>query len=339
MLAGFFLRREWALWAWGGFFLLLATVGLQVHLLVLLNDWYELFYDLLQNAKTHDIDEFWQALATGPWRSCFLKILAVYVVLASFSSFFARHYTFRWRQAITQGYLHRWCAADRDVEGSSQRIQEDTQKFARIVGDLGLEFFESILKVLAFISVLWRLSDYVTLDMLKDIPGSLVWVALLLSVGGMAVSFLVGSRLPGLEYNNQRVEARFRKQLVYAEDDKRYADVATLMELFTGVRLSYFRLFLHYGYFDLWRIFYLQFTAIVPYLLMGPSLFLGTITLGILAQTGNAFGKVVESFSYFIRSWTMITELLSVIRRLREFEDSIALRRAGEAREALADHA
>ena len=143
-------------------------------------------------------------------------------------------------------------------------------------------------------------------------------------MGGLVISWFVGIKLPGLEYNNQKVEAAFRKQLVYAEDDKGYSYPSGLKSLFMDVRWNYFRLFLHYGYFDTWRILFLQWAALIPLLVMGPSLFTGQIvTLGIVIQAANAFDRVNDSFSYFLRSWTTITELRSVILRLYEFERSL----------------
>ena len=65
-----------------------------------------------------------------------------------------------------------------------------------------------------------------------------MWVAMVISLLGIGLSSLIGIKLPGLEYNNQRVEARFRKRLVYAEDDKNYADIPSLVELFSGLRLT-----------------------------------------------------------------------------------------------------
>jgi peptide/bleomycin uptake transporter len=130
--------------------------------------------------------------------------------------------------------------------------------------------------------------------------------------------------LPGLEYNNQKVEAAFRKELVYGEDDrKNYVKPPTILELFTGIKFNYHRLFLHYGYFDLWLIMYNQTMIIVPYLLMGPGLFTGAMTLGVLIQTSSAFREVQSSFSLFLQNWTRITELRSIYKRLNEFEKAI----------------
>jgi peptide/bleomycin uptake transporter len=62
---------------------------------------------------------------------------------------------------------------------------------------------------------------------------------------------------------------------------------------------------------------------IVPYLLMGPGLFTGAMTLGVLIQTSSAFREVQSSFSLFLQNWTRITELRSIYKRLMEFETSI----------------
>tara|TARA_B100000315_G_C14325142_1_gene472632 strand:- start:106 stop:747 length:642 start_codon:yes stop_codon:yes gene_type:complete len=199
--------------------------------------------------------------------------------------------------------------------------------FAKIVESIGLQIIRALMLLIAFIPILWGLSSNVVLPWLKDINGSLVWVSLTASLGGVLISWFVGYRLPGLEYNNQVVEAAFRKELVYGEDDRiAYAKPPSILELFTGIKFNYHRLFLHYGYFDLWLIMYNQSMIIVPYILMGPGLFTGAMTLGILIQTSSAFREVQGSFSLFMQNWTRITELRSIYKRLSEFEKSIGFK-------------
>ena len=181
--------------------------------------------------------------------------------------------------------------------------------------------------LIAFLPILYGLSSNVVIPFFKDITGSLVWVSLVASLGGLLISWIVGIKLPGLEYNNQKVEAAFRKELVYGEDDrKNYVQAPTILQLFTGIKFNYHRLFLHYGYFDLWLIMYNQTMIIVPYLLMGPGLFTGAMTLGVLIQTSSAFREVQSSFSLFLQNWTRITELRSIYKRLMEFEIAINFR-------------
>lgn len=266
----------------------------------------------------------------------FLAIAIPYVLIATINIYFASVYAFKWREAMTFSYLKFWKNKDDNIEGSSQRIQEDTYNFSKIVESLGLSFIRALMTLVAFIPILWTLSDVVSKALfanlsesssfyfLKNIDGLLVYVALLISLGGLIVSWFVGIKLPGLEYNNQKAEAAFRKELVYAEDNrKEYAKNETMIELFTGLKFNYKRLFLHYGYFNIWLILFEQMIVIVPFLIMAPGLFAGAIGLGIVMQINNAFDQVRSSFSVFITNWTTITQLRSIHKRLKEFEKNI----------------
>ena len=357
MLRSFFLSKEWALWAWGGLFFLFATIIAEVQMQVKLNTWYRNTWDLLGAAagfsdpKQQGLDgltQFWAYILE------FCVIAFPLILLLVVSSFVAQHYAFRWRQAMTFAYFPLWQQATQDIEGASQRLQQDPERFARIVERLGLGLFRAVLTLIAFIPILWSLSAELTktvndkksvfnetftdltdaeqslldnslwgLDFVTGVEGSLMWVAILSALLGIGVSYLVGIKLPGLEYNNQRVEARFRKRLVYGEDDKDYADIPSLVELFTGLRLNYFRLYLHYSYFSLWQNFFFQSLIIVDFVLIGPGILVGLVTLGVLNQVSHAFGKVSDSMNYLVSHWTEITELLSIIKRLKEFEANI----------------
>lgn len=318
MFRSFYKSRKWLIWAYGGGLTLLVALFIQVQLTVQLNDWYGGFYNILQKATEHNVSEFWEKMVQ------FAKIAFPYVLIATLTSYFTRIYSFKWREAMTFSYVAKWQTVQKEVEGASQRIQEDIYRFARIVESLGLQVIRAIMTLIAFLPILWSLSKGVELEAVKNIPGSLVWVALLVSLGGLLISWFVGIKLPGLEYNNQKVEAAFRKELVYAEDDKvKYGRTETIVELFAGLKFNYHRLFLHYGYFDVWVNFFEQLMVIVPYLIMGPGLFTGLITLGVMVQVSNAFSKVRESFSIFIANWTTITELRSIHKRLKEFQINI----------------
>jgi len=318
MLKSFFLKKKWLLWSWGGSLLLTFSLLVQVTITVQINQWYKGFYDVLQKPMEYSIAVFWDKIFE------FTYLALPYVVLATFTAYFTRLFAFRWREAITFDYIPVWTDGNIIVEGSAQRIQEDTMRFAKIVESLGLQIVRAIMTLIAFTPILWSLSDKVIISFFKDIPGSLVWVAFATSMGSLLISWLVGWKLPGLEYNNQKVEAKFRKELVYGEDHRdTHARPDTIFELFTGLKFNYHRLYLHYGYFDIWVNIYDQFMVIVPYLVMAPGLFTGAITLGFVIQVSNAFQRVHGSFSLFTHNWTTITELRSIYKRLKEFEIAI----------------
>ena len=337
MIKAFYKAREWAPWAYGGGALLISSLWLQVQMTVALNEWYGRFYDLLQNAASFSdepqkgIDQFFRELISIGYVSSgfegtpsFVVIAFPYVILAIFTGWFTRIYGLRWREAITFNYVPRWRAVEYEIEGASQRIQEDCNRFARIVESLGLQIVRAVMTLIAFIPVLHKLSEKVDTPILRDIEGSLVWAALVISLGGLFVSWLVGWKLPGLEYNNQKVEAAFRKDLVLGEDDKvNHADMGKLQGFFVDIRRNYHRLYFHYTYFDAWATSYDQFMSILPYIVMGPGLFTGMLTLGVMVQVSNAFAKVHGSFSLFLHNWTTITELRSIWKRLHEFEENL----------------
>jgi len=324
MIQSFFCTKKWALWAWGGLFILLSSLWAQVSLTVAINEWYGGFYDLMQNSASY-FDRSKEGIALFYDELLEFSMLAMpYVVIATITNWFTRVYGIRWREAITFDYLPRWRNVKEDIEGSSQRIQEDTKKFADIIENLGLKIVRSVMTLIAFIPVLWQLSAKTDIPFMGMQEGSLVWFAFVVSIGGLLLTWFVGSKLPGLEYNNQKVEAAFRKELVFGEDDKdNYSQPATILELFTGIKFNYQRLFNHYGYVDVWINTYDQFMVILPYLLVGPGLFTKLITLGVVVQVSNAFQKVHEGFGVFLYQFTQITELRSIWKRLREFEDNL----------------
>jgi len=145
----------------------------------------------------------------------------------------------------------------------------------------------------------------------------------------------VGYRLPGLEFNNQKVEAAYRKELVYGEDHEDRAAPLTVKELFGGVRKNYFRLYFNYMYFNVFRFAYLQGANFIPLVALGPTFVAGAITFGIFQQISNAFGRVENSFQFLVNSWTTIVELMSIYKRLIAFESIIHVDPAQAAEPAL----
>ena len=253
----------------------------------------------------------------------FAKIAAIYIAVAVILEFFIKHYIFRWRTAMHNFYMQYWPQL-KHIEGAAQRIQEDTMRFARIMESLGVAFIRSLMTLAAFLPILWSLSEHVKeLPWIGEVDQALVFLAIISSIFGTISLAIVGIKLPGLEFNNQKVEAALRKELVLGEDHEKRAQPASIRDLFNNVRKNYFILFKHYLYFDIARWSYIQFTVIVPYIAMGPTIIAGGITLGILQQVIRAFSKVEDSFQFLVHSWSTIVELMSIYKRLKAFELSI----------------
>jgi peptide/bleomycin uptake transporter len=317
-----FAPHPWALWSILGSALILFVTYFQVQVSVVINRWFGPFYDLIQVALTKTrpvtLAEFYGHLST------FASIALVAVVVGVMTRFFVSHYIFRWRTAMNDFYIANWPRL-RGIEGASQRVQEDTMRFSTTMEHLAVDLISSVMTLLAFLPVLEKLSSSVAeLPLVGSIPHPLVIAAVIWSVLGTGLLALIGIRLPGIEFVNQRVEAAYRKELVLGEDDPARADPPTLNDLYANVRRNYFRLYLNYLYFNVGRIVYLQIDAVFAYILLGPTIVVGSITLGTMNQIIRAFEKVRTSFQYLISSWSTIVELISIYNRLRGFEAMIA---------------
>ena len=316
-----FAPHPWYNWAILGSSLIIFVVYFNVQVSVGINAWYGPFYDLIQAALSKSrpvtMAEFYGELLT------FAGLAFVAVIVITLNRFFVSHYVFRWRTAMNDYYTGYWHSL-RNIEGASQRVQEDTQKFAQLTEELGVDLIDSVMTLIAFLPVLLLLSVNVTeLPLIGVIPYPLVVMAILWSIAGTTFLAMIGIRLPGLEFKKQRVEAAFRKELVYGEDDNGRAQPPTLTALFDAVRKTYFRLYFNYMYFNIGRICYLQTDNIFPYIILAPTIVAGKITLGPMNQILNAFGQVRDSFQYLVKSWVKIIEMLSVYKRLRAFEATL----------------
>jgi peptide/bleomycin uptake transporter len=324
VFAGFwqvYAPHPWARWSVLGTALILFSSYFQVQVSVAINSWYGPFYDLVQAALSKSrpvtLAQFYGEIST------FAGIALVAVTVGVVARFFISHYIFRWRTAMNDFYIDHWPKL-RTIEGASQRVQEDTMRFATTTEDLAADLISSVLTLLAFLPVLLRLSaDITELPLIGHIPAPLVWAAVIWSVAGTGALALIGIRLPGIEFDNQRVEAAYRKELVLGEDDPARAQPPTLRRLFEGIRKNYFRLYLNFLYFNVARIMYLQTDVVFPYLLLAPTIVAGKITLGAMNQILNAFSQVRTSFQYLVNSWSTIVVLISIYQRLRAFEAQI----------------
>jgi peptide/bleomycin uptake transporter len=320
-LWGWLAPHRWFRWSVGASSVIIFITWFQVQLDVMINNWFGTFYDMVQQALgtpgVVTAEDFYGQLAT------FAGIALVAITVAVVTRFLVSHYIFRWRTAMNDYYVANWPRL-RHIEGASQRVQEDTMRFATVMEGLGVNMIDSLMTLIAFLPILWGLSAHVSeVPIFGQIPQALVFVAILWAAFGTTILAVAGIRLPGLEFRNQRVEAAYRKELVLGEDHADRAQPPTLGVLFGQVRRNYFRLYFNYLYFNVVRYGYLQAGVLVPYVALGPSIVGGALTLGVMQQVVRAFGRVESSFQYLVLSWTTIIELISIYKRLRAFEATL----------------
>ena len=317
----FFTEKKWFLWAYLGSAIILSSLWITVQIDVMINEWFGEFYDMIQKAlgapNAITMDEY----TGGLWS--FAKLAAIAIALGLATSFLTAHFLFRWRASMVEFY-HSVYDKARTIEGASQRVQEDTVRFSRIMESLGTALIESIMVLVEYFPLLMGLAVGIPIMWFGDWEYGLVTGALIWAVGGtllmIGASWILG--LVGIEYDLQKREASYRKILVIAEDDGtvRPKDID---ELFEGVRKINYKNYLYYLYFNIVRLAYLQANVLVAYVILAPAIVAGVMTLGVMQQIIRAFGRVEGSLQYLFKAWPTIIELASVYKRLMEFEAQI----------------
>ena len=342
------LRHVWALSLpyfrsderWSARFLLLICVALnlgQVYVLVLLNDWNRVFYDALQN---HDEAVFWEQL------KMFGILASAFIVVAVYRFYLTQLLEIRWRAWMTRDFLTRWTthqifyqielrqslAGHDGLSGSDnpdQRIQEDIQMFTTNTVDLSLGLLDALVTLGSFVGILWMMSGGFNFEAAGyefNIPGFMVWMALLYSVGGSIIGHFLGRRMAPLNFQQQRLEANFRHHLMrvreYSEaiamDRGAEFEKLSLQNRFKLVLDNFLQLLKIQKRFTWFSAGYGQAAVVFPILVAAPRYFSGAIQLGELMQISSAFGRVQDALSWIISnysnlaSWTATTHRLSV---------------------------
>ncbi len=327
---------------WPGRLLLAAVVVIELSLValqVILNLWYNRFYNTLQ-------DRDWNGFVSAVLFFCGLA--AIYTVLAVYQTYLNQWLQIRWRRWMTQTYLRQWLNAANHyrmqllgdaADNPDQRIADDLRMFVEYTLTLGTGLLNAIVSFCSFVVILWALSAQAPLHLFGErfeIPGYLVWAALIYAILGTAVTHLIGWRLIPLNFQQQRFEANFRFNLVRTRENAEEiaalrgeaAETESHLGRFRPVIANWLAIMQRTKLLTFFTASYGQASIIFPYIVVSPAYFAGAMQLGGLMQTGSAFDSVQKALSYFITSYRSIAEWRAIVDRLGGFEAAIA---AGEA--------
>jgi putative ATP-binding cassette transporter len=323
---------------WAGRGLLAAVIVIElavVFLTVLFNRWNNVFYNALQERN--------QAVFTYQI-GYFCVLAAFWIGLKVYQLYLNQWLQIRWRRWMTARYLGGWLHEANHyrmqllgdaADNPDQRIAEDTQRFVEQTLALGIGLLSAVVTLASFIVILWELSNEAPLHLFgKDIPipGYLVWGALIYALLGTLLTHLIGRPLVGLNFQQQRLEADFRFNLVRTRENAEQiallrgepVERSRLLSRFGAVVENWLAIMQRTKKLTAFTATYSQVSVIVPYVLIAPAYFADKIQLGGMMQTANAFSSVQDALSFFISSYRTLAEWQSVVARLSGFETAIA---------------
>ncbi len=340
-MKGKFLHGFWQLFRgywnsehkWRARGLLAFVIGLNffdVYLLVCINSWYNEFYNALQ---AYQADQFWPLVGE------FTGLAMLHIVIAVYAIYLRQAVQIKWRTWLTDKYLGRWMKKQvyyrlqvlkSDTDNPDQRISEDINQFVALTLQLLIGFLKQLTTLAAFGVVLWNLSGAFTVPVGSHafvIYGYMFWFSLIYSAAGTVCAHLVGRKLIGLNFDQQRFEADFRFNMMRVRENSESVafyrgeqpESVGFKERFAKVIENYWQLMRQTKILNFYVNGYAQLAIIVPLVLAAPRYFAGAMALGGLMQTVSAFGRVQDALSYFVESYDTIAQLAAVIRRLSTF--------------------
>ncbi len=338
-----FFRGAWRITApywkseerWSAYGLLAVVVGLSlglVYINVLITEWYNGFYDALQH---YNETAFWADMLRFSW------LAGLYIAGYVYQMYLGEMLQIRWRRWMTHSYLKDWLN-DRayyrmqllsdGTDNPDQRIADDISAFIRGALRLGLGLLSAVVTIASFITMLWILSDRLTIPFNGQkwvIPGYLVWAALIYSVAGTWVMLKLGRPLIALSFNQQRFDADFRFNLVrvrentesialYGGEDQEHKGLG---ERFASIFRNYWAIMRRQKIINWFSAGYGQVAIIFPFLVAAPSFFAKQIQLGLVMQISSAFQQVQGGLSYIVTIYPELAAWHAVVDRLTGFSE------------------
>ena len=279
---------------------------------VLINQWNARFYNALQ-------DRNWDVSSASSASSAMLA--ACFIALAVYQVYLNQWLQIRWRRWLTGHYLGEWLDQSANhyrmqlqgdaADNPDQRVSDDVKLFVEKTMEIGLSLLNSVVTLLSFVVILWGLSAAAPLHLFGsefDIPGYLVWGALIYAIFGTALTQWIGSPLVRLNFQQQRYEADFRFNLVRVRENSEQialmkgeqAERSRLWDRFNYVVDNWYGIMSRTKRLTAFTASYGQAAVIFPYVLVAPAYFAGKIQLGGVAQTASAFGSVQRALSVFV---------------------------------------
>ncbi len=306
----------------------------QVYILVLVNEWSNTFYNTLQN---YDKDGFVSAIGT------FCILAVCHIIVAVYVLYMQQLLEIKWRRWLTEKYLQTWLhkqayyqmqLLDHRTDNPDQRISEDLNLFVNLTLGLSIGILKAAVILFSFMFILWNLSGSLTIPIGQTeivIPGYMFWVAILYSVVGNWLTVKIGKPLVNLNFSQQRYEADFRFSLIRLRENSEsialyggeVQEQAKLKERFQMVFDNFKAVMSRQKKLTWFTAGYGQIAIIFPMLVAAPRYFSNQMQLGGFMQIAAAFGKVQDSLSFLIDSYSSLAQWQSVVKRLLGFNHAM----------------
>ena len=298
------------------------------------NNWYGGFGDALQQKN------FGEFIASMKF---FTVLAVIYIIIAVYKAYLNQVLQIRWRKSMTDHFVERWLGPAQHyrlrlvtgpADNPDQRIAEDVHYFVGKTMVIGFGFFSNVMQLGIFILVLWGISERFPMQSFGlsfNIPGYLIWLAVLYAGIGTYLANLIGKPLVRLKYDQERYEANFRFGMARIRENSEQiaflggegAERNTLGERYNSVMANAYAVIRRQKSLNWFQSFFGQISVIFPYLILAPAYFFGTATYGALLQARQAFDQVQGGMTWFVDNYADLADYRATVQRLTGFEEAV----------------
>src|SRR6516225_5593607 len=323
-------RKRLLMLAAGIFIVIAATAHMQVRL----NAWNQPFYDAVTRK---DLPDFITQLGV------FAVLAAILLTLNVAQVWLNQTTKLTLRGSLVHDLLDQWLKPLRAYRltnagaigaNPDQRMSADAQHLTDLVTDLLIGLLQSTLLLLSFIGVLWFQSQGMFLPLGGrhiQVPGYLVWCALLYAAVASLLSWRVGRPLIALNAERYAREAELRFALVRVNENiegitihgGEAGEKQLLGRVFETVSEASRRIVGAQTWLTWVTSGYGWFTLVAPILVASPSYLSGTMTFGQLMVAVGAFNQVQTSLRWFVDNFSMLADWRATRRRVASFQGAV----------------
>jgi putative ATP-binding cassette transporter len=299
--------------AWGLLVLLIVLMLVDTKLAVMLNNQTG---EMTSALAAKNGDRFWTSV-----RAC-LFVLAFAVPVYAFYYYMRDLFANQWRRWLTgrfldgylQGRKYYELGAGGEIDNPDQRISEDINTFTGRSINFLLIFLGSLMQLVAFSTVLWKISHLLV--------GVLVVYAL---AGTVVALFIFGRPLIQLNFWQLRREADFRFSLMRLRENAESIafyrgeaqERAHIDSTFGRVIQNYAKLIKQQRGLNFFQRSFSQLALVLPGVVLASQVLSGELEVGRAVQATGAFAAVLSAVGVIVENFESLSRFVAGIDRLQ----------------------
>jgi vitamin B12/bleomycin/antimicrobial peptide transport system ATP-binding/permease protein len=301
---------------------------MQIYLAVVITQWNAALFDALEQRSMSGLISQLGML---------VLIFIANIAISTKHLIVKRRLMIGWRLWLTDRVVSKWMHKGRHYQMTILATTNHDNPDGRIAEDIHIateeaiglvhSFFYSLLLLGSFTAILWNLSGTVEVDIWLfsfSLSGYLVWIAIAYSACASVLGWWMGKPLTQATHFRQTQEAQYRHALIKAQENSEAIAIAQdecnektrLSGSFHAIIATFQQQTAAWKQIQIFTSGYSIVSMALPILTVSPRYIVGSITLGTLMQSIQAFEQMVSALSWPVNNIAQIAKWRASVERV-----------------------